>query len=386
MSTSEAAMRGVVFGDRTVPYLFGDADDFARAAADLGPDRWCVVSTDQPWLAAVTERVERALGGVAPVTHIRIPDGERAKTLDTVGTVCSQLVAAGASRASVLVAVGGGNVSNIAGLCAALMFRGIRLVHVPTSLIGMSDVVLSLKQGVSIAGVKNGLGTYYAPELIWADPGVLDSLPATEIRAGLAEIVKNALIIDPAQIPVLTGLLRPDARYGRADLTTLIELAIAAKSRVLADDPTERHGALVLEYGHTVGHALEVLSGGTLGHGLGVALGMRVAARVAHRLGLLAEEHVEAHDRLMAAAGLPMTPPAALLAAATDEALTGQLARDNKRGYLRLGADEVPMVLLTGLGVPAGTAELPIVGVPLEHVLAAFRETFQASVLTAAML
>jgi 3-dehydroquinate synthetase len=385
MSTSEAAMRGVVFGDRTVPYLFGDTDDFARAAAGLAPDRWFVVTTDQPWMAALTDRVERALGGVAPVAHIHIPDGERAKSLETVGAVCAQLVAAGASRASVLVAVGGGNVSNIAGLCAALMFRGIRLVHVPTSLIGMSDVVLSLKQGVSIAGVKNGLGTYYAPELIWADPEALDSLPAREIWAGLAEIVKNALIISPEQIPVLTGMLRPDARYRRADFATFIDLAIAAKSRVLSNDPTERHGALVLEYGHTVGHALEVLSGGTLGHGIGVALGMRVAARVAHRLGLLAEEHVETHDRLLSAAGLPMTPPAALLAAATDEALTGQLARDNKRGYLRLGPDEVPMVLLTELGVPGGTAESPIVGVPLECVLAAFRETFQASVLTAAL-
>lgn len=379
MPTSDRTpLRHLRIGAESVPYLLGNVADFSREARGLAPDRWFVVSTDQPWTAAVTAEADLALAGVAPVERIVIPDGERPKTLDTVGAVCSRLVARGASRASVLVAVGGGNVSNIAGLCAALLFRGIRLVQVPTSLIGMSDVVLSLKQGVNIAGVKNGIGTYYAPSLVWANPAALDSLPAREIHAGLAEIVKNALIIAPEQIPELAGMLRADGRYDPATLTTFIDLAITAKARVLRDDARERHTALVLEYGHTVGHALEVLSGGTLGHGIGVALGMRVAARVAAGLGLLDDAHVGLHDELLAAAGLPLVPPAAVQAAATDGVLARQLARDNKRGYLPVDPAQVPMVLLAAPGVPARTRDLPIVGVPVADVLTAFRAAFAA--------
>src|SRR5262249_25372948 len=135
-------------------------------------------------------RITDLLSVLAPVDRIALPDGEAAKTLDTVGSVCTRALDLGASRASVLVAIGGGNVSNITGLCAALLFRGVRLIQVPTTFIGMSDVVLSLKQGVNLGGVKNGIGTYYAPELIWADPSTLDSLPPREIQAGQAEIIK----------------------------------------------------------------------------------------------------------------------------------------------------------------------------------------------------
>ena len=332
------------------------------------------MTSDEPWLSGFVELVAGRLRAVAPVARITIGRGDGVKTLATVGRVCERAVECGATRATVLVAIGGGNVGNITGLCAALLFRGIRLIQVPTTLLAMSDVVLSLKQGVNITGVRNGLGTYYAPELIWADPRTLETLPAAEIQGGQAEIIKNALILAPGQIPVLLKLFRPGGGYLPGELTAMIDLAISAKSAVLRDDAKERNAALVLEYGHTVGHALEVLAGGTLSHGFGVALGMRVAARVARRLGMLDDAHVDLHDQLLSAAGLPLGLPETLAPRAGE--LAGQLCRDNKRGYLRLDPSQIPMVLLSAPGVPALTDGIPLTGVDADLVLAEFQAAF----------
>jgi 2-deoxy-scyllo-inosose synthase len=372
------AVRQVEIGGSRIRYLLGDDRQFVQAAAALDADRWLLLANDQPRLAGFLDRIAGRLAASAPVERIVVPDGEVMKSLETVELLCSRIVSAGGTRASVIVAVGGGNVSNIAGLCAALLFRGIRLVQVPTTLIGMSDVVLSLKQGVNIAGVKNGLGTYYQPELIWAETATLDTLPAGEIRAGQAEIIKNALVLAPAQIPALRRLLREDARYTAEELGTFIDLAIAAKSLVLRTDAKERRVALVLEYGHTVAHALEVLANGTLSHGLAVGFGIRVAARVARRLGLLDDEVVGVHDELVAKAGLPTALPEQLAQAAGAGRLAAQLARDNKRGYLRLEPSDIPMVLLSSPGVPATTGGLPLTGVPTDLVVSAFWEIFSA--------
>jgi 3-dehydroquinate synthase/2-deoxy-scyllo-inosose synthase len=369
-------LRHVQIGAASIPYLLAGGDAFLRAAAELRPDRWILVSNDEPGLGRIAGRVADRLAALAPVERIAIGDGEASKSLDTVGKVCARAVDAGATRASVVVAVGGGNVCNVAGLCAALLFRGVRLVQVPTTLIGMSDVVLSLKQGVNFAGVKNGLGTFLAPDLIWANPDALRTLPPREIRAGQAEIIKNALIIAPSQIPVLMDRFRPDARYDADTLSAFIELAIAAKSLVLGTDAKERLSALVLEYGHTIGHALEVLSDGGVGHGQGVALGMLVAARVAHRTGLLDRDYVALHDRLVRATGLGLDLPVSLVDAVTPERLTAQLMRDNKRGYLRLSGRQIPMVLISSPGVPATTDGLPLTAVDLDLVVDTFETTF----------
>ena len=335
------------------------------------------MTDDEPRLSGFVELVAARLGVVAPTLQVTLARGAGLKSLDTVGRICERAVEYGATRATVMVAVGGGNVGNITGLCAALLFRGIRFVQVPTTLLAMSDVVLSLKQGVNITGVKNGLGTYYAPELIWADPRTLATLSPSEIQGAQAEIIKNALTLAPEQVPVLLKMFRPDGRYRSSELTAMIDLAISAKSRVLRDDAKERNAALVLEYGHTVGHALEVLADGTLGHGFGVALGMRVAARVARLLGMLGDAEVDLHDHLLNAAGLPLGLPPALTPGV--DALAGQLRRDNKRGYLRLRPSQIPMVLLSAPGVPALTDGLPLTGVDIDLVLEAYREAFSAS-------
>jgi 3-dehydroquinate synthetase len=203
----------------------------------------------------------------------------------------------------------------------------------------------------------------------------LATLSADDVRSAQAEIIKNALVISPEDIPTLGELLNAEARYSTAHWTEFIRMAIASKSRVLADDPRERGSALVLEYGHTVGHALEMLSAGTLGHGIGVALGMRVAACVANRLGLLSAANMWLHDRLLAAAGLPLTVPAEQARGMTGEALAAQLRMDNKRGYLHSAATDIPMVLLSAPARPVLSDGLPLTPVPLAEVVSLTLDT-----------
>ncbi|WP_214414760.1 3-dehydroquinate synthase family protein [Sphaerisporangium fuscum] len=358
----------VSIGDTRVPYLLGGQQAFIEKAARLRPDRWIIVSSEQPMLEHLTGKLAGQLSGTAPVTTVRLPDGEAAKSLACVERVCSEAFRVGASRASVLLAVGGGNVCNVGGLAASLMLRGIRLIQVPTTLIGMSDVVLSLKQGINLAGVKNGIGTYYAPELIWADPESLLTLPSKEIRAGEAEIVKNAFVISSEDLEPLGASLRPSASYSVQELLAFVKMAVRSKDQVLRGDGKERCGALVLEYGHTAGHALEAMSGGAISHGMGVGLGMRVAARVAGRLGLLPAADIALHDTLLNAVGLPLMLPREFSGLLDVDALAVQLLKDNKRGYLPAGANEVPMVLITSPGVPARTGALPLTVVPVSLV------------------
>jgi 2-deoxy-scyllo-inosose synthase len=368
-------MRTLQIGQSEISFLTGDVEMFAEASSALAPDRWLLVSARTPALWPVVADIGRVLAGSAPVRCLDLDDAEWGKSLDSLGRLVTELITHGATRASVVVAVGGGNVSNVAGLAAALLYRGIRLVQIPTTLIGMSDAVLSLKQGVNIAGVKNGLGTFYKPSLVWADSSRLTTLAACEIRAGIAEIIKNALAIAPEQVSVLGEILRPEAVYEVAELDRLIELAVTAKSRVLAADEHECRAALALEYGHTVGHALEILSGGRLGHGYGVALGMRVAARIAFSVGLLPAADVAVHDRLLSAAGFAAELPREL-AGVSPSRVVEQVQLDNKRGYLECAQTEVPMVLLRALGQPVVTDDRPLVPVDVAQVADAFALTF----------
>jgi 3-dehydroquinate synthase/2-deoxy-scyllo-inosose synthase len=355
------------FGDARMPYLLGSLPLFLEAAAALQPDCWILIADDNPLVLSIVEAICDKLPG--PTSLVPFRAGERAKALRTVEDLCRSAIDHGATRQSVVVAVGGGTVCNVAGMCAALLYRGIRLVQVPTTLMGMSDVVLSTKQGVNLAGVKNGIGTYYIPELVWCDPGVLRTLPAEEIRSGQAELIKNGLVVTPDHIPVLRRMLNPRAEYSEPALTTFVRMAVESKSRLLRDDPNERHCALVLEYGHTVGHALEGLCGGSLSHGYAVALGMRAAAHVACQLGVLGANDVLLHDELLSAAGLPLTLPSEQTAHINHAGVQRSLQLDNKRGYVQTAPSETAMVLLRSPGDPVLTGSVPLTQVSLPLVV-----------------
>lgn len=159
-----------------------------------------------------------------------------------------------------MIALGGGLAGNVAGLLAGLLMRGVRLVHLPTTLLAMSDSCLSLKQGTISPLGKNHLGLFHAPAFVWSDLAFLEYLPAREIRSAPCELIKNVLAIYPGQLAEVQSRLRPAADYSQEELAWFIDLCITAKSSVMASDALEKHWALVLEYGHTIGHALELFT------------------------------------------------------------------------------------------------------------------------------
>jgi 3-dehydroquinate synthetase len=297
---------------------------------------------------------------------LRVPANEKAKTLTTINDLSTKAFGSGATRRSVFVALGGGLAGNVAGLLAHLTMRGARLVHIPTTLLAMSDSVLSLKQAVNSTVGKNHLGAFHAPELVWAQLDFLATLPPSEIRAALCEAIKNVVAICPARYGEMAARLRADALYTPAELTWFIGMCIDAKQQVMEADPWEKGRALILEYGHTVGHAAELLSGGGFSHGLAIGVGGLVAARIATILGCGDPAAERAHEALLELNGAPTMFPAGL----TADHLMQAIRLDNKRGYLPHTPGHVDMILLAGLGQPHQSGGSIITQVPEDLVLA----------------
>src|ERR1700751_445163 len=227
---------------------------------------------------------------------ILFDDSEPAKRLATVEKVARALVSLGADRDATLVAVGGGVVGDVAGFVAASYLRGVRLIHVPTTLVAQVDSAIGGKTGVNLPEGKNLVGAFYPPELVIADPDVLSTLPHRQYRAGLYEIIKYGVIADPALIRYLERHMLALLRRDRAGLEYVIPRCIRIKAMVVGKDERERGLRQILNFGHTLGHALETatgykkfLHGEAVGHGMIFAtllalaighLGVKDAARI----------------------------------------------------------------------------------------------------------
>jgi 3-dehydroquinate synthase/2-deoxy-scyllo-inosose synthase len=360
----------VTLADVSYPYYYGSdcVDRIVSSLAAAEADRYFVV-TDDTVLALHGEAVLTRLRAHADVVVLSLPPGDSMKALNHLSAHLEQALAAGATRRSVVVTFGGGAPGNLGGLVAALLFRGIRLVHLPTTTVAAMDSVLSLKQAINSRYGKNHIGTYHTPAAVYVDVAFLQTLPAREIRSGLCETAKNCLAIRPGSLPALRQLLASGNVSRPAALLWLLEESLAAKAAVTAHDAREQHAGLVLEYGHTVGHAIEICDqrargAGGISHGEAVALGLLVAARVAWALGELDEEAVRVHDEIVAALGVAPRLPAGV----EISDMIDVIRMDNKRGYLPVAPDEAAMVLLRGLGVPAGPADRPLRLVPLALV------------------
>jgi 3-dehydroquinate synthetase len=314
----------------------------------LDADRFAVVTEPGVPSQFADELVERIASEVGDAVLLRFPPGEGGKTMAAVTDLAEQALRSGLTRRSVVVAFGGGLAGNVAGVLAALLFRGIRLVHVPTTLLAMSDSVLSLKQAVNSGMGKNQLGMFYTPEFVWNNLAYLESLPSDEIKGALCETIKNVLVVCPERLDELARTLDARCDYTVEDYRRIIDICVEAKCSLMYDDPEEKHDALIFEYGHTVGHAVELLSRGTLTHGLAVGVGMLAAARVARRLGVLDARAEWIHRELLERNGAPMGLPAGIEAGHVLEVCR----LDNKRGYLRERPGYGDMLLLEGLGRP----------------------------------
>lgn len=252
------------------------------------------------------------------VNSLVLEAGEEQKTLATVSSIYDAAHQNRLERSSLMVALGGGVVGDMVGFAAATWLRGIAVVQVPTTLLAMVDAAIGGKTGVNHPGGKNLIGAFHQPKVVLIDPEVLGTLPEREFRAGMAEVIKYGVIGDRTLFEALEAQARQDPKGGLASLAAVgspllqevLERSAAAKALVVAAD--EREGGLraVLNYGHTLGHVVETLTGYTnFLHGEAVGLGMVMAGTIARRMNLWDADAEGRQRDLVAAAGLPLQVP-----------------------------------------------------------------------------
>ncbi|MBM7167625.1 3-dehydroquinate synthase [Streptomyces sp. G44] len=272
-------------GSITYPFAF-DSGQLNRTGTwreAVDGARTVAVITSRPVAALFPEALRAIAEAGARHVVIEVPDGEDAKTLDIVNHCYQALAQAQFTRNDLVIALGGGTVTDLAGFVAGTRKRGTRLVHAPTTLLALVDAAIGGKTGINLPSGKNLVGTFHQPERVVADDTVLSSLPARELRSGLAEVIKCGFIAEPAILDDLPDPARAASQQSERYLR-LIEMSVRVKARLLADDVADRGPRRHLNYGHTAGQAIEMASGFTLRHGEAVALGMVYAARVCELL------------------------------------------------------------------------------------------------------
>jgi 3-dehydroquinate synthase len=307
-------------------------DDLPRFVAGHGFTRVVVVTN-----ITLAPLYGEGLVGRLPGGHlIVLPDGEEYKTLATVETIYTRLLEEDADRSTLVVALGGGVIGDMAGFAAATFMRGVALVQAPTSLLAMVDSSIGGKVGVDLPQGKNLVGAFKDPLAVFADTSVLATLPDVELRCGLAEMLKHALIGDP---PLLDHLLARGIEPAEA----IIRRAAAVKVGIVAEDRLERGPRAFLNLGHTFGHAIEKVSSYQWKHGQAVAVGLVAAARLSAHHGLCSPELPEQIERVIESSKLPTRCPGL-----DPVQLWNAMQHDKKRqdGTLRF-------VLLEGIGRPA---------------------------------
>jgi 5-deoxy-5-amino-3-dehydroquinate synthase len=296
----------VDLGPRTYPVLVGGgARHRLLEVLPPGAHRAAVV-TQEAIPVAVDAGVEQRLFFLDP--------GEEAKNLESVEDLCRAWARWGLRRSDVVVAVGGGVVTDTAGFAAAVYHRGVAVVHVPTTLLGQVDAAIGGKTGVNLPEGKNLVGAFWQPSAVLCDTEVLATLPPREYQSGLGEMAKYAFL----GVDGLRDLPLDDA----------VAACVACKAAVVAGDEREGHGGgrALLNYGHTLAHALETVGGYDLRHGEAVAIGLVFAARLARRMARIDSRRVADHDRVVAGYGLPDRLPPGV----DDEDLLTVMGRDKK--------------------------------------------------------
>jgi 3-dehydroquinate synthase len=332
------------------------------------PGRRLAIISDETVAPLYAARVTTACAP-ADVTLLTIPAGEASKTRKQWSRLTDELLSAGFGRDSAIIALGGGVVGDLAGFVAATYMRGIPFVQAPTSLLAMIDAAIGGKTGVDTRAGKNLVGAFHHPALVIVDPRALSSLPLAQVRNGLAEAVKHGIVASRADFEWIAANLGALLREDGPDVTLadrLVRRNIEIKSAIVARD--EREGGLrkTLNFGHTIGHAVEKLSGYAMMHGECIAAGMVAEARIASRMGLADRDLAGTIAHLLRAAGLPDSVPASMTPAAVLAA-----ARSDKKA--RAGA--VEYALPVRLGEMAGADRGYAIPVPDAVVLEALSET-----------
>ena len=260
------------------------------------------------------------------VLLLEVPAGERSKSSPTVNALYTSLFRGGIRRDSLVIALGGGVIGDLAGYLAATVLRGVRLVQIPTTLLAQVDSSVGGKVGIDHPAGKNLIGAFHQPSAVYIDPEALLTLPAEEFRNGIAEVVKIAAALDA---PFFASIERNAPRFRRENTALngkIVETAVALKALVVEKDERETGLRRVLNLGHTIGHALESSGKFQLKHGQAVAIGMAAEARIARDLGLLTPADCLRLTGLLDALGLPVEPPPGI----NERAFMSAIALDKK--------------------------------------------------------
>lgn len=292
----------------------------------------CVVVTDSHVAPLYADAVEASLSraGFLPV-RVTVPAGESSKALSQVGAICDAMIEAGLDRSSLLVALGGGVIGDLAGFAAAVYYRGIPYIQIPTTIVSQVDSSIGGKTGVNAAGGKNLIGSFHQPRLVIADTETLRSLPARELNEGFAEVIKHAAIRDPDMLDAL-------------DVSPLLVARnVAIKAAIVVEDEFETKGLrALLNFGHTIGHGIEAAAGyGKMLHGEAISLGLLAACRLSVRKAGLTEAEAARVSSALAAFDLPSRLDSSI---ETDAVFTA-IMKDKK-----FAAGSVRFVLLRSLG------------------------------------
>jgi 3-dehydroquinate synthase len=316
--------------------LLGDIVEFLKGTAKIA-------IVHQPTLAETAKVLVDELKAVGADAHrVEVPDAEDGKDLAVAGFCWDVLGKIGLSRSDVVVGLGGGAVTDLAGFVASTWMRGVRLVNIPTTLLGMVDAAVGGKTGINTDAGKNLVGTFYEPDAIFVDLATLETLPRNELVAGMAEIVKAGFIADPVILDLIEA--DPEAAVDPSGtvLPELIRRAVAVKAEVVAADEKESQLREILNYGHTLAHAIERRERYEWRHGAAVSVGLVFAAELGRLAGRLDDDTADRHKTVLTALGLPVEyDPDAL------PQLLEYMAGDKKTraGVLRF-------VVLDGLGKP----------------------------------
>lgn len=326
--------------------LIGRTGDFLSAAITPG-NALVVADTATGPLYGTTVLQALHAAGFTP-TLFTIPAGELHKTLSTVQTIWQAAQAAKIDRGGLFVALGGGVVGDLTGFAAATWLRGVRWAVLPTTLLSMVDSSLGGKTGADLPQGKNLIGAFHSPALVLTDTRTLNSLPATEIRAGLAEVVKHGVIDDPELFDACGALAgHSDSICGDA---RFVARAMAVKIRTICQDPYEKGVRASLNLGHTIGHGVELAMRFTLSHGDAVSIGMVAEARIAETLGIATTGLADRIAGVLSSLGLPVSLPPDLDRAACLQAI--RLDKKRADGVVRFALPVQVGSVKTGVVVP----------------------------------
>ncbi len=331
----------VNLGQRSYPISIGSGllERLHEFVAPMAPTSITIV-TNEIVGPLYAQRTLSALPGVA-IRVVELPDGERHKGWTTVSHVLDALVTARVDRRGLIVALGGGVVGDIAGFAASIYMRGIRYVQVPTTLLAQVDSSVGGKTGINHPGGKNLIGAFHQPSAVVSDTDTLKTLPARELSAGLAEILKHGLVANSQYFEQMVASIESLRAHDAAALTEAIAGSCEIKASIVALDEREAGERAVLNLGHTFGHAIEAMTGYSRWlHGEAVGCGLVMAAELSCRLGSLPSSDVKLVEAAVVRAGLPMRV----------DGLSALNAIEVMRGDKKADAGEMRFIVLDRIG------------------------------------